>query len=76
MYTHVILQSNNSICTSWYCSKLVGIVDVKIESQIQVNTLASSFQMIQVHPPTVSRISLKKGDLSTQVIGPECAVKE
>ena len=38
-------------------------------------TCAPSFHKHQVQPPTVRMISLKKGDLSTQQIGPEWALK-
>ena len=34
-------------------------------------TLIASFQMANVHPPTLRTISLKNGDLSKQVMAPE-----
>lgn len=38
-------------------------------------TLIASFQMANVHPPTLRMISLKNGDLSRQVIAPEWTAK-
>ena len=38
-------------------------------------TILFSFQIANVHPPTVRMISLKNGDLSKVFIGPSCASK-
>jgi len=46
-----------------------------LESQIYEGhcTATPSFQIANVHPPTVRMMSLKKGDLCRVVMGPSCA---
>ena len=43
---------------------------------VNVPTLAPSFQRAKFHPPTDSRMSLKKGDLSRHLTVPQWTLKE
>ena len=53
---------------------IIGLVNRrKHYRELKHYTVTPSFQIAKVHPPTVSSISLKKGDLCRVVMGPSCA---
>ena len=56
-------------------SQLVHTVHDPFTQQQSRLTLAPSLQMLKLHPPTESRVSLKKGERSRQHTAPECSLK-
>ena len=75
-----ITQNVRIICATIEVVLIVIIITIiglfnrrKHYKELKHYTVTPSFQIAKVHPPTVSSISLKKGDLCRVVMGPSCA---